>query len=773
MTAVAPSLVLNLNKLFPRLSIRAKLAILLAGVALIPLAIVSISGARASVAQIRGAAQAAIENDLRLAETQTARSLDAAESHVVFLAQTVLGPLLLQGVTESAWRPLALSVANLVATEPTLRQVKLIDAEGSERLVVRASGGRLEHAVNERGTYYVWRALSLAAGARALVPIELPDSTAAPDTRPIAAIAIVVPVIDATGEFVGAVVGEAYAARLMDHLELSSPGFQGVTALVDREGHYLYHSVRKRQWATLLAARDRLTLQADIPADVAAAIMSGATGTVLRGDGIYSHRPVRLGSANEITLMLFRVVPLDRLTAPVAQFLRWVTLGGGLVTGGVLILAMVAATQFTSPIYRIREAMWRLARNEPVPRLAVETNDEFEDLARDFSVVASAIELHRTQREALIAERTHLLETAHARLDEVLARSADAIIGLDPSGRVRLWNDGATRLFGYQADEAIGEPLEALVENEHGGERERDFLARELARAGEVVNYRTTRLHKDGTPVAVSLTQTLVRDRGGALIGASLIARDDRMQSRLDEQMRRSERLATMSVVAAGLAHEINNPLAIISNRIELMQRDVAAPQAPPRLGRDLAVLHDHVQRLSTLCADLLRMARDDHEAMGTIALGMLVPHIAGMLERTLVSRQLRLAVDLPPDLPPVVGHEKGVETVLVNLILNAADATPPGGTVAISAHPGDGEDHVRLEVRDSGSGVAAELRDRIFEPFFTTKEPGKGTGLGLTVCRTIVERMGARIALAPPDERRPGACFVVQLATAPVEATA
>jgi len=763
----------NLNKLFPRLSIRAKLAVLLAGVALVPLAIVSISGARASVAQIRGAAQATIENDLRLAEMQTARSLDAAESHVVFLAHSVLGPLLVDGITEGAWRELALSVANLVATEPTLRQVKLVDAEGSERLVVRGSGGSLESAFNERGTFYAWRAQSLAAGARALVPIELPDSSASPVARPIAAIAIVVPVFDDAGEFAGAVVGEAYAARLLADLELSSPGFHGVTALVDREGHYLYHSVRKREWATLLATRDRLNLQSDVPTPVARAITSGATGTLMRDDGIYSYRPVRLGSANEVTLTLFRLVPLDRLTAPVSQFLRWVTLGGGLVAGGVLILAMVAATQFTSPIYRIREATWRLARNEPVEQLAVETNDEFEELARDFSVVAAAIDLHRSQREALIAERTRLLESTHAQLDEVLAHSADAIIGLDPAGQVRLWNHGAARLFGYSSREAIGTPLSALIDDAQGGERERQFLAGELARAGEVVNFRTTRRHRDGTAVPVSLTQTLVRDREGALIGASLIARDDQLQSRLDEQMRRSERLATMSVVAAGLAHEINNPLAIISNRIELMQRDAAAREAPPRLARDLAVLQDHVQRLSTLCADLLRLARDDHQALGTMELGALVRRIAGMLERTLVSRQLHLTVDVAEQLPPVTGHEKGVETVLVNLILNAADATPPGGTVTVATRLASGDDHVQLEVRDSGSGVPAELRERIFEPFFTTKGPGKGTGLGLTVCRTIVERMGARIALAPPDERGPGACFVLQLATAPVEAVA
>ena len=764
---LARSRLINVNKLFPRLSIRAKLAIALAAVALVPLAIVSISGSHASVVRIRRAAQTTIENDLRLAEMQTARSLDAAESHVVFLARSVLGPFLLAGPSERAWQPLALSVTNLVATEPTLRQVKLVDADGSERLVVRANGSRLEQAANDRGTFYAWRARSLKPDERVLVPIELPDSGASPASRPIAAIAIVVPVVDAEGAFAGAVAGEAYAARLLSDLELVSPGFHGVTALVDGEGHYLYHSVRKREWATLLAARDRLNLQSDVPANVVSRLLSGGTGTLAEGDGIYSYRPLRLGSSNSTALTLFRVVPLDRLTAPVAVFLRWVILGSALVTGGVLILAVVAATQFTSPIYRIRDAAWRMARNEPAVPLEVATNDEFEDLARDFTVVASSIELHRRQREALIAERTRLLETTHARLDEVLAHSADAIIGLDPGGRIRLWNHGATRLFGFEAEAALGCTVTELIEPEDENGRERRFLEGELARSGEVVNYRTTRRHANGALLPVSLTQTLVRDRAGQLIGASLIVRDDRLQARLDEQMRRSERLATMSVVAAGLAHEINNPLAIIGNRIELMQRDARERYHDDHLEHDLTVLQQHVQRLSTLCADLLRFARDDGDGTASVELGAVARRTAGLLERTLASRRLQLLLQSDETLLPAAADEKGLETVLINLILNAADATPAGGQVMVEVRAGAVHDEVELVVSDTGPGVAPELRERIFEPFFTTKEPGKGTGLGLTVCRTIVERMGGSIVVDGASHPSPGSRFVVRLPVA------
>jgi len=119
---------------------------------------------------------------------------------------------------------------------------------------------------------------------------------------------------------------------------------------------------------------------------------------------------------------------------------------------------------------------------------------------------------------------------------------------------------------------------------------------------------------------------------------------------------------------------------------------------------------------------------------------------------------------------PDVMGYEKAIETVIVNLLLNAADATPPDGTVTLSIRCSADGKAVEIEVRDTGEGLAPELRERVFDPFFTTKGPGRGTGLGLTVCRSIVDRHGGAIAIdTPPD----GGCrFVVTIPLQPVSAT-
>jgi PAS domain S-box-containing protein len=764
---------INVNKLFPRLSIRVKLAIAFALVALGPLAVVSFIGARETVFQIEAMARNTLEHDLEMAETETALSLSSAEGHMNLIANVVLGPLLRDGAIPPRERLDAEHVVKtLLATEPALYQVKLIDADGRYRLLVRASGPPLDAEEMDGGEYYAWRASSLRPHTRLLFAIEVAGPEEPGLRKPMPAVAILFPVYAPNGEFRGAVVGEAYASALFSHLDHASAGFGGITGLVDGDGHFLYHSLRKRDWATLLAARDRLSVRSDFPADVASAIISGRAGTLMTPDReLVSFRPLSLGTPSRARLSLYRVVPIATVAAPARSFVLLVLGAAGLAALLVLGLAMLAANEFTKPIFRIRDAAWQLARNEPVRQLNVKTNDEFEDLANDFARVAEQVARHRAQREALIAERTRLLEHTHAELADILKHSADGIIGLDPSGVVTIWNDGAERLLGYPASEAIGREINAVLRpSGERARREQVVMRRELERERAVVNFLTEVLAKDGTPIQISLTATLIAGADGGALGSSLIVRDNRLQSRLEDQMRRSERLAAISVMAAGLAHEINNPLAIIGNRIECMQRDVRDKWSDTSLAADLDVLQQHVARLRELTTSLLRFARDDRGEAGPVALGALAESTVALLHRTMAMRRLHLQLHIKPGVPDVIGYEKAIETVIVNLLLNAADATPPDGTVTLSIRCSADGEAVEIEVRDTGHGLAPELRERVFDPFFTTKGPGHGTGLGLTVCRSIVDRHGGVIAVdTPPD----GGCrFVVTIPLQPMGAT-
>ncbi len=765
---------INVNKLFPRLSIRVKLAIAFAIVALGPLAVISVMGARETVLQIQLKARDTLEHDLEMAEAQTAQALGSAENHVELVAQVVSGSLLRSGgvspraLVETEW-----VVQSLLATEKSLYQVKFIDVLGRYRLIVRASGPTPSEPDAEGGEYYAWRASTLKPHTRLLFAVEVAGPETNGTANPIPAVAIIVPLHSPKGEFLGVVVGEAYASALFSHLDHASPGFDGVTGLVDEGGRFLYHSVRKRDWATLLAARDRVSVRSDFPMEVSTSIVSGRQGSLVTPErSLVSFRPLSLGAAFGEKLSLYRVVPLAALSADARSFLLSVLLAAMLVTLLVVGMAIMAADQFTKPIFRIRDAAWQLARSDHIGPLDVATNDEFEDLARDFTAVAEQVTAHRAEREAFIDERSRVLEQTHAELTDILEHSADGIIGLDPARIVRIWNHGAERLFGYRGEIVIGQEIDSVLRPaSERAERERSVMKRELMREGAVVNFLTEVLDRDGTAIQITLTETLIAASNGRPLGSSLIVRDNRFQSRLEDQMRRSERLAAISVMAAGIAHEINNPLAIIGNRIECMQRDIRDNSSHVSLAADIDVLQQHVVRLRELTSSLLRFARDDqHSDARPVDIGALAERTVALLRRTLATRRLSLDLVVDPLAPAVAGYEQAIETVIVNLLLNAADATPAGGTVTLTIRGGPGGEAAEIEVRDTGPGIAPALRERIFEPFFTTKETGHGTGLGLAVCRSIVDGHGGTIRV---DEPPGGGCrFIVTIPVQPIGAT-
>lgn len=753
----------NLNRLFGRLPIRRKLGIAFAALALGPVALVAAMATQVIVAQLYQSAQRTLEHDLETVRSQTERALGQAEQDVAYLAEAALG-VLLEAPRAAAVENTARLAGTFLAHDSVLFQTKVIRPDGAVVATVRADSAPASATSREapEGVLYALHAASLSAGEHLLLPVELRSPV--PGGSLVPAVAILVPVRDDEGNLLGTVVGEAYASVLFAGLEEGSPQLRGITGLVTADGLFLYHSEHKRNWGSLLAPHAEVALQDDFLPAEAAEIVSGRTETrPVSGERIVSFRPLRLGGAAIGPLTVYRVVATTAFAAPVRGFLGWAGAAGGAVFLIVLGLAATAARQFTRPIYRLREAVARLAQGDAGDPLGIETNDELEDLAADFAAMAGSLSQYRHQLEQLVAERTRALREAHAELANILENSADAIVGLDREHHVRVWNRGAEQLFGYTEAEAQGLNLDTLLlPPGPAAERELAFIRQELARRGAIVNHQTHRRAKDGQLIPVSLTLTLLRDETGRPIGSSAVLRDTSRQAQLEEQMRRSERIAAVSVMAAGLAHELNNPLAIIANRVECMEQEVEQRCSGCFLDGDLSVLREHTTRLSTLTRDLLRLARDDDSGPAPVFVPEMARRMVGLLEHTFAARGLQLEVTVDDSIPPLVGHERALETVCLNLLLNAADATPAGGRVGLSTRLAPSGHAVQLEVWDTGSGVSPELRQRIFEPFFTTKGAAKGTGLGLAVCRNVVERH--RGELWVEDRAGGGSRFIIEL---------
>jgi signal transduction histidine kinase len=225
-----------------------------------------------------------------------------------------------------------------------------------------------------------------------------------------------------------------------------------------------------------------------------------------------------------------------------------------------------------------------------------------------------------------------------------------------------------------------------------------------------------------------------------------------------------AQRLAATGTLAAGLAHEVNNPLSGMLN---------AARRLRKREGLDersldyIALIEEGLQRIEQLMRQILDFARRRDMKPERFNAEAAIRRALQLVRHRLDHKEIRLEEDIRQDLPALYGNEEEISQVLMNLLINASDASERGGAVRITLEP-TGESGVRISVEDSGDGVPAELRSRIFDPFFTTKDPGKGTGLGLSIVHTIIDNHGGTIRVED-GQRLGGARFVVDLPSAEV----
>jgi signal transduction histidine kinase len=285
---------------------------------------------------------------------------------------------------------------------------------------------------------------------------------------------------------------------------------------------------------------------------------------------------------------------------------------------------------------------------------------------------------------------------------------------------------------------------------------------RELRRTAErlAAGERTARAREDAAGEVGSLAASFNR------VVATLEDKVAELEARtreLDasrEQLQRADRLASLGRLAAGLAHEIGNPLGAMLGYVEILRQPGQGDD--PDLAQDvLGRLHREIERIHRIMQDLLAYSRPPPERVLPVDVAEVVEAALELMKPQPRFRDVTLVADIPPGLPAVTASPGRLTQVLVNLLLNAADAVEGRGEVRVHAHREAA--HVFVEVADSGPGVPAADRERIFDPFFTTKAPGQGTGLGLSTSLGLCETFGATLTLldAPPGR---GATFVVRL---------
>lgn len=322
----------------------------------------------------------------------------------------------------------------------------------------------------------------------------------------------------------------------------------------------------------------------------------------------------------------------------------------------------------------------------------------------------------------------------------------------DEEGRICLVNAQIEAMFGYARSELVGQLVDVLTPREgrahHATERSR-FLQVAQARAmgqGRTLNGR----RKDGTLFPVEIGLNPIHTHEGLRVLAAVV--DVTERTRLEERLRRTERMAELGTVASGMAHEIGTPMNVILGRAEyLLQR---ATDEGMRKG--LTTIVTQVERITRVMNQLLAFARRRTPERHPVDLRETVGDSLEMFRERTARKGIRLDRDLDQPLPPVLADRDQMMQVMVNLIMNSLQAMPDGGTLRVTtglAEMGGQQDRrqpmVRLTVADTGSGIPPDALAKIFDPFFTTKDAGEGTGLGLTVVKGIIEEHEGLITVA------------------------
>ncbi len=341
-----------------------------------------------------------------------------------------------------------------------------------------------------------------------------------------------------------------------------------------------------------------------------------------------------------------------------------------------------------------------------------------------------------------ITERRQL-EQRLEQLAAIVESAEDAIISKTLDGMILTWNSGAERVYGYNAAEAVGKPMTMLLPE--GRPNEENEILQRIRRGERVEHFETVRKTKNGALIDVSLTISPIRDKSGRIIGASHVARNVTGRKQLEEQLRHTQKLESLGVLAGGVAHDFNNLLTGILGNASLALESVSTHHPARGMLRDVV---NASERASHLTRQLLAYAGKGRFIIEPLDLSDLVREISSLIQ-TSIPKNVQLRLELRDDLPLIEADASQIQQVVMNLVINGAEAMGPNenGTVLVATSAQIVDEHyllstfggstelapgtyIRLDVHDTGCGMDEATLNRIFDPFFSTKFIGRGLGL-------------------------------------------
>lgn len=794
----------SFNKIIPWLSIRSKLIIAFVGLSIVPLALVGLHGIFSNVQMMEKIALENLTHDVHTIRENTANFLSNIESDLRVLRNSSLLDRFISTQEQSSTtqkehllQQLRSEILALAQTKDIYYQIRIVDNDGDELLRIEAMDvtdtgsafrnvrtNELRHA---RESFYFLLIDRLTRDQIAFVPSELVDE----QNRRISVISFAMPLIGSK-EHVGILIANVFAKDLFQAIESKRHlDMRGKVVLVSSDGHYLYHSDKKKDWNRLLASREEDNIQHDYPVSTVKAILSGNEGTVIEGvDEIVSYGPLFFTTVGEkvtpsfaIPFFVFESVPKDFVLGPVRSFAWTFASFLGVFLVVAIGLGLLATRQFTKPIAELHHGAEIISKGSYGHRLRVETHDEIEKLAEQFNAMASSLESHekeiqqhRTKLEEMVRKRTYELNEEKTKLQAILDHVPSAIVLLDKDFQILSASAAFSTITGRRFEEVRGKDCRAVF-FKNGFCRE--CVCRKAMATGKIEG------HVDQTSDQTMGERfiehiAIPMNENGDVDSILEIITDVTERKRFEKKLLQAERLATAGEMSAIIAHEFRNSLTSIKMILQLHNESENLNRSE-RKSLDVAL--NSIEQMENIVAELLNFARPKPLEFQVKSLNNIIVESLAFAQPQISKQNISVKKMLDSELPPCLVDEPLMKEALMNVLLNAAHAVNNDGR---KLHRGEiqvltkreclrktlqdfgiadgkriddsnslgaeivlrkGTDCALVEINDNGCGIERKTLPRIFDPFFTTKT--NGTGLGLPMVKRTVNAHGGIVAVS------------------------
>jgi PAS domain S-box-containing protein len=792
---------INLNKILPWLSIRNKLLIAFGGLSILPMIFVGTYGTLSNFRTMKNAALEGLTLDVQTTREKTADFLENVSSDLRVIQnspsveQWTRERLSGDNSNENELQRVGKELLALAKTKRVYYQFRLLDNTGNELIRVECISPNdsiktyrlVPQSELRQGSAAFYFLLINSAGYNkiTLAPAEVDYRS----REQIPVLSFAMPLAEDRG-LAGILIANVFEKNFIQVIESKRQfEFSQKVMLVTGDGHYLYHSEKKTDWNRLLASREEDNLQQDYPAHIAAAILSGGTGTLAEGAGeIISYAP--LFPANDLAR---DVEPFSKFSVPVyavESVPETVIMGRArsfaLVFAGLTVLflvsaiglGLVATRQFTRPIAQLESGAEIIAKGNYTHRLQVETNDEIGTLANQFNVMAASLEArekeilqHRTKLEEMVDQRTRELLEEKTKLQALLDHVPSAFILLDKNFRIQTVSAAFEGLTHVALPDVRGRDCGHLFGN---GDACHDCLCRKAVESG-MAESRIERVIDQEQGERFIERIAIPMKENEEVNSVLQIITDVTKRKRFEQELVYTEKLTAAGEMSSFVAHEFRNSLTSIKMILQLLRESKRISRTEKK---SLDVALDSMSHMEGIVIELLDFARPKPMQMAAWNLNTIVHESLEFVKSHMREKRVDLIekLELPSDLLRL--DESRIKESIINILLNAIQSmnAHPGvnrcGTITVVTkrerlretmrdiafgREGEGKHHSEIvlekgskcaviEITDTGSGIEKDQLSRIFDPFYTTKI--NGTGLGLPMVKRSVNAHGGVVAI-------------------------